>query len=146
MFGLQSLDVTIGLLTVLPIGRFGLCGHRGNGRKIANVRSKNPEEALQERLARHVSDASWQTSTHHSGGEQSSFLDKLHGHPLAQFLGKGLKGRPSYFYHRHAILKFGYKGASCVGRLGYRQQCRKARRLRSASNRQLNLFKRVDCR
>jgi hypothetical protein len=83
MFGLEMLDVLIGLVTVYLV--FGMaCTAIVEAVMLwLNVRSNNLEAALKEFLHGELKDG-W------------SFVDAFYAHPLVQMLSKGPDGRPSY--------------------------------------------------
>lgn len=83
MFGLEMLDVLIGLATIYMV--FGIACTAIVEAVVSwlSVRSRNLETALQEFLA-----------GDHRGGE--SFVQAFYAHPLVQALSKGEDGRPSY--------------------------------------------------
>lgn len=83
MFGLDMLDVLIGLVTVYLA--FGLACTAIVEALAAwfNVRSKNLEDALNEFLAGDIKEA-------------QKFVTAFYDHPLVQSLSKGKDGRPSY--------------------------------------------------
>jgi hypothetical protein len=82
MFGLETLDVLIGLVTVYLA--FGVACTAFVEALAAwfKVRSKKLEAAMDEFLAGDV--------------ENKKFVTAFYGHPLVQSLSKGKKGRPSY--------------------------------------------------
>jgi hypothetical protein len=83
MFGLEMLDVLIGLVTIYLV--FGLAC-TAIVEAIASwlgLRSNNLENALQEFFAGHLDPA-------------TPFATAFYAHPLIQALSKGEKGRPSY--------------------------------------------------
>jgi hypothetical protein len=83
MFGLEALDVMIGLVAVYLA--FGMACTAIVEAITAwfNVRSSNLEAALKEYFAGEVS-------------QGESFVKAFYDHPLVQALSKGAKGRPSY--------------------------------------------------
>ncbi|HVK99190.1 MAG TPA: hypothetical protein VM553_05225 [Dongiaceae bacterium] len=83
MFGLEMLDVLIGLATVYLVFGIACTAAVEAIASWFSVRSKNLEAALTEFLA----------------GEQAlgqSFVDAFYAHPMIQALSKGEQGRPSY--------------------------------------------------
>lgn len=83
MFGLETLDVLIGLVTVYLV--FGIACTAIVEAVAAwfSVRSRNLEAALNEFLAGELKQA-------------ETFVKAFYDHPLVQALSKGKKGRPSY--------------------------------------------------
>ena len=83
MFGLETLDVLIGLLTIYLIFGMACTAIVEACLTWFNVRSKNLEAALKEFL-------------HGKLDDEQSFVDAFYQHPLVQMLSKGENGRPSY--------------------------------------------------
>lgn len=83
MFGLETLDVLIGLVTVYLIFGMACTAIVEACLTWLNVRSKNLEAALAEFL-------------HGKLDDKQHFIDAFYQHPLVQMLSKGENGRPSY--------------------------------------------------
>ncbi|MCX6064718.1 MAG: hypothetical protein NT121_03045, partial [Chloroflexi bacterium] len=83
MFGLESLDVLIGLVTIYLIFGIACTAIVEACMTWLNVRSNNLEAALKEFL-------------HGKQEDNQSFVDAFYLHPLIQMLSKGEDGRPSY--------------------------------------------------
>lgn len=83
MFGLETLDIMIGLATIYLV--FGMaCTAIVEAIMVwLNIRSSNLEDALKEFLEGDLSDG-------------KKFVDEFYAHPLIQSLSKGANGRPSY--------------------------------------------------
>lgn len=83
MFGLETLDIMIGLATIYLV--FGMaCTAIVEAFMVwLNIRSSNLEDALTELLGGNLAD-------------DKKFVDEFYAHPLVQSLSKGKKGRPSY--------------------------------------------------
>ncbi len=96
MFGLQSLDVMIGLITIYLSVALACTAIVEMIAAWTNLRSKNLEAALQEILADDISHPSPDVDQSKTDGRPASFLDKFYAHPLVQSLSKGEKGRPAY--------------------------------------------------
>ncbi|MEY3881631.1 MAG: hypothetical protein RIQ94_2427 [Pseudomonadota bacterium] len=86
MFGLESLDIMIGLITVYLIFGMACTAFVEAVMSWNEVRSKNLEAALKEFL--HNGDVGT------NGGKD--FVKKFYDHALVQSLSKGVDGRPSY--------------------------------------------------
>lgn len=83
MFGIESLDVMIGIITVYLIFALACTAIVEAISAWRNVRSKNLEDALKEFL-------------HGNLTKEGSFVDAFFAHPVVQSLSKGADGRPSY--------------------------------------------------
>lgn len=83
MFGLETLDVLIGLVTVYLVFSLACTAIVEAVAAWFDVRSKNLNAAMREFLAGNYKDG-------------QSFVDAFFAHPLVQSLSKGEKGRPSY--------------------------------------------------
>jgi hypothetical protein len=83
MFGIDSLDVMIGVITVYLMFALACTAMVEAITSWLNVRSTNLEAAISEFL--HGEDATG-----------SKFVDAFYAHPLVQSLSKGTDGRPSY--------------------------------------------------
>lgn len=83
MFGLASLDVLIGLITIYLIFSLACTAIVEAISSWMNLRSKKLEAALNELFAGHLDDG-------------RPFVDAFYAHPLVQSLSEGIKGRPSY--------------------------------------------------
>jgi hypothetical protein len=83
MFGLETLDVLIGLVTVYLVFGVACTAIVEAVATVLNMRSNNLQAALQEFLAGDLTQA-------------ASFVTAFHAHPLVQALSKGKDGRPSY--------------------------------------------------
>lgn len=83
MFGIESLDVMIGIITVYLIFALACTAIVEVLTSLSNVRSKNLEVALREFL-------------HGNLANGTEFIDAFFAHPLIQTLSVGVDGRPSY--------------------------------------------------
>lgn len=83
MFGIESLDVMIGIITVYLIFALACTAIVEAVSTWLNVRSSNLEAALGEFL-------------HGSVKDDKAFTDAFFAHPIVQSLSKGSDGRPSY--------------------------------------------------
>ena len=81
MFGLESLDIMIGLITIYLIFGMACTAIVEAVMSWTDVRSKNLEAALKEFF---------------DGNEGTNFTNLFYNHPLVQSLSKGKNGRPSY--------------------------------------------------
>ena len=87
MFGLDMLDVMIGLVTVYLSFGVACTAFVEAISSIAGWRSKNLRNGLSEFFKGAISK---------ENGVEKSFVDAFYAHPLVQTLSKGDKGRPSY--------------------------------------------------
>lgn len=83
MFGLETLDVLIGLVTVYLVFGIACTAILETIESWLNMRSSNLEAALREFLAGDFT-------------QNEIFVTKFYEHPLVQALSKGTNGRPSY--------------------------------------------------
>lgn len=83
MFGMESLDVMVGIITVYLIFALACTAIVEAISTWLAIRSKNLEVALEEFLHGNIT-------------EGSSFVDAFFAHPIVQSLSKGDDGRPSY--------------------------------------------------
>lgn len=83
MFGIESLDVMIGIITIYLIFALACTAIVEAVSTWLNVRSTNLEAALGEFL-------------HGSVEDDKAFTDAFFAHPIVQSLSKGSDGRPSY--------------------------------------------------
>ncbi|MCU0597473.1 MAG: hypothetical protein MUC98_18690 [Desulfobacterota bacterium] len=83
MFGLEMLDVLIGLVTVYLVFALACTAIVEALAAWFDVRSKNLNAAMSEFLAGDIKPG-------------QMFIDAFYNHPLVQSLSKGKKGRPSY--------------------------------------------------
>ncbi|MEI6709011.1 MAG: hypothetical protein WCK96_17955 [Methylococcales bacterium] len=81
MFGLESLDIMIGLVTIYLIFGMACTAFVEAVMSWNDVRSKNLKAALEEFL---------------HNGKSGDFVKKFYDHALVQSLSKGVDGRPSY--------------------------------------------------
>jgi hypothetical protein len=83
MFGLETLNVLSGLVTVYLVFALACTAIVEAFAAWLKVRSKNLEAALGEFLAGHIK-------------QGETFVEAFYKHPIVQALSKGQKGRPSY--------------------------------------------------
>ena len=83
MFGLEALDVMIGLVTVYLVFGLACTAIVEAIATLLKVRSTNLHAAMSEFLAGDLNDT-------------ENFVEAFYSHPLVQSLSKGDKGRPSY--------------------------------------------------
>jgi len=83
MFGLQTLDIIIGLAAVYSVFALACTAIVETLSAWASLRAKTLEDGLRELLAGKIS------------GDKD-FIDAFYAHPLVQSLSKGTQGRPSY--------------------------------------------------
>ena len=83
MFGIETLDVIIGIITVYLIFALACTAIVEAISSWRDVRSKNLVASLKEFLHGNVT-------------EGNSFVDAFFAHPIVQSLSKGINGRPSY--------------------------------------------------
>jgi hypothetical protein len=83
MFGLQTLDVLIGLVTVYLVFGIACTAIVEAVASWLSMRSRNLEDALKEFLSGDLKAG-------------TTFVDAFYAHPLVQVLSKGKDGRPSY--------------------------------------------------
>lgn len=87
MFGLDMLDVMIGLVTVYLSFGIACTAFVEAISSIADMRGRNLRNGLSEFFKGAISK---------ERGEEKSFVDAFYAHPLVMTLSKGNKGRPSY--------------------------------------------------
>lgn len=89
MFGLESLDILIGIVTVYLVLGIACTAIVETIASWARLRARNLETALNEMLGGAYRSAA-------NDKEASAFLEAFYAHPLIRTLSKGEDGRPSY--------------------------------------------------
>ncbi|HLC17112.1 MAG TPA: hypothetical protein VJL89_12890 [Thermodesulfovibrionia bacterium] len=91
MFGLETLDVIIGLITVYLTFGIACTALVEVWLALFGVRSKNLEASLKEML-----DGDNNKDKETDKEKDKTFVDRFYEHPLVISLSKGKEGRPSY--------------------------------------------------